>query len=446
MRRLARIISIAYLLSCATLAQQQSGTGNGVAANSTTANSREILLTFDDSGLARTTNTGPGHYFRRGGAYQGTTWSRSRAAEIAHDYPLATVLEWPIRALGVHCVVYRVDDAQVVDGVMAQLRADSRVKSVQRMNTFRALAGEDPYKPLQTSFNSMQVDAVHRWATGSGIRVAIIDTGMDVNHPDLDGQVAEMVDLTGSGLKFEDDIHGTAVAGIIGALAGNGLGIEGVAPDARLLALRACWPERPNGMAAVCNSLTLARALDTAILMKTAIVNLSLTGPPDPLVGELLQVALRDGIIVVAAEPEKTSTPGLIAGIDGVIRVRSEHAQYFSQPGQPGVASITAPGGDVLTTFPHGTYNFASGSSFAAANISGIVALLLELQPGLSSREVETLLSRGMSETTLEGTGSGSTAMNACRIAAQLRPDVVCVDGDAANLVVQESPQTKAGL
>ncbi len=446
MRRLARTISIACLLSCATYAQQQPGAGNGGAATPAMYSSREILLTFDDRGLARTTNTGPGRYFRRGSAYQGTAWSRSRAADIADDYPVDTVLEWPIRALGVHCVVYRVDDAQVLEGVIARLRADSRVKSVQRMNTFRALAGEDPYKPLQTSFNDMQVEAVHRWATGSGIRIAIIDTGVDVNHPDLDGQVAEMVDLTGSGLNFEDDIHGTAVAGIIGALSENGHGIEGVAPDARLLALRACWPERPGDIAAVCNSLTLARALDTAILMKTAIVNLSLTGPPDPLVGALLQVALRDGIIVVAAEPEESAPPGFIAGIDGIIRVRSEHAQYILQAAQPGVAWITAPGGDVLTTFPHGTYNFASGSSFAAANISGIVALLLELQPGLSSREVETLLSLGMSGSTLEATESGSKAMNACRVAARLRPDVVCVDVDAANLVVRESPLTEMGL
>ncbi len=411
-----------------------------------TGSSREILLTFEDPGLVRTTNTGPGHYFRRGNAYSGTTWSRSLAADLARDYPVNTVLEWPIRALGVHCIVYRVDDMHSVDSVIARLRGDSRVRSVQRMNTFRALAGEDPYKPLQTSFNEMQVEAVHHWATGAGVRIAIIDTGVDVNHPDLNGQVAEQVDLTGSGLDFEDDIHGTAVAGIIGALSENGLGIEGIAPDARILALRACWPERSGAIAAVCTSLTLARALDTAILLKTGIVNLSLTGPPDPLVEDLLRVALLDGIIIVAAAPDTAASGGFIDGIDGIIRVQSGGGQGLVPAARRGSYTIMAPGSDVLTTFPRGTYNFASGSSFAAANVSGIIALLLELQPGMSSQRIEELLLLGMGEAYSGDTKTVSPAFNVCLVAAQLRPDFVCAERTHAKLFVQESAADNFGL
>ncbi len=296
------------------------------------------------------------------------------------------------------------------------------------MNTFRALGSEDPYKPLQTSFNDMQIEAVHRRATGAGIRIAIIDTGVDFKHPDLTGQVAEQVDLTGSALNFEDDIHGTAVAGIIAALSENGLGIEGVAPDARLLALRACWPEQSGEIAAVCNSLTLARALDTAILLKTTIVNLSLTGPTDPLVQDLLRVALGDGIIIVAAEPEAPSPLGFIEGIDGIIRVRSSGSQDVTEAAWREVATIMAPGSDVLTTFPNGSYNFASGSSFAAASVSGIIALLLELEPGMSSQRVEQLLLHGMEEPTSGEASPVTASFNVCRVAAQLRPDVVCAD------------------
>jgi hypothetical protein len=446
-RRFTRAIVVASLLSCAVYAQQQSSPGDGGATTAAIESSREILLTFEDRGLVRTTNTGPGHYFRRGSAYQGTSWSRSLAADIARDYPVNTVLEWPIRALGVHCVVYRVGDAQSVDSVIARLRGDTRVKSVQRMNTFRALAGEDPYKPLQTSFNEMQVEAVHRWATGAGIRIAIIDTGVDVNHPDLEGQVAEQIDLTGSGLNFEDDIHGTAVAGIIGALSENGLGIEGVAPDARLLALRACWPERSGAIAAVCNSLTLARALDNAILLKAGIVNLSLTGPPDQLIGDLLKVALLDGIIIVAAEPDRASPPGFIDGIDGIIRVSSRGGQEDPvKAGWGRTDTIMAPGSDLLTTFPRGTYSFASGSSFAAANVSGIIALLLELQPGLSSQRIEKLLLMEMGEPTTGETRAVSKGFNVCRVAAQLRPEFVCADADPSNLLVQKSSVENFGL
>ena len=151
-------------------------------------------------------------------------WARRVAADIAGDYVLQAVTEWPIRALGVHCVAYRVADGQSVEDVIARLRRDTRVKSVQRMNTFRALGSPDsyepdpykadPYKPLQTAFRDMGFEAVHRWATGAGVRVAIVDTGVDVDHPDLAGQVTERFDLTDSGLDFEDDIHGTAIAGI----------------------------------------------------------------------------------------------------------------------------------------------------------------------------------------------------------------------------------------
>ncbi|HEY6131127.1 MAG TPA: S8 family serine peptidase [Halioglobus sp.] len=407
MKHFAIPIAVLVFLACGAHAQESNDRASQVPALATES-SQDILVTFTDRGLVKTTNAGPGQYYRRGSNYQGTTWSRSKAAEIARDYPLKSVLAWPIRALDVHCVVYRVNDAHSVDTVIARLRRDTRVKAVQRMNTFRALGSGDPYRPLQTSINAMQVESVHRWATGAGIRIAIIDTGVDVNHPDLAGQVAEQFDLTDSTSNFSDDIHGTAIAGIIGALSENGLGIEGVAPDARLLALRACWPVRSGAISAVCNSLSLARALDTAITLQPGIVNLSLTGPPDQLIEDLLKVALREGIIIVAAEPEAGSPPGFIADIDGIIRVRSGGDQ--ASAGRHALAPIVAPGIDVLTTFPHGTYNFVSGSSFAAANVSGLIALLLELQPELTSERVEHLLLRGTSEATAEIARTGKIA------------------------------------
>ena len=446
MKHVALAIAVLFFLAGGAYARQESAAVDNLAATPTSDVSREILLTFTDRGLERTTNTGPGHYYRRSINYDGTTWGRSITADLARDYPVNTVLEWPIRSLGVHCVVYRVDDEQSVDSVIARLRSDRRVKSVQFMNTFHALGSEDPYKPLQTSFNDMHIDAVHRQTTGAGIRIAIIDTGVDVKHPDLAGQVAEQVDLTGSALNFEDDIHGTAVAGIIAALSENGLGIEGVAPGARLLALRACWPEQSGAIAAVCNSLTLARALDTAIILKTGIVNLSLTGPADPLIQDLLRVALDDGIIIVAAEPEATSPLGFIDGIDGIIRVRSSGKQDVIEATWREVTTITAPGSDVLTTFPHGSYNFTSGSSFAAANVSGIIALLLELQPGMSSQRVKKLLLHGMEEATNAETRPVSTSFNVCRVAAQLRPDFVCADSGTSKLLVQKFPADSLGL
>jgi hypothetical protein len=429
MNRIVHNLAILICLACAACAEpgaRQDGAPSGTAD----AEVREILVTFVDRGLTRTPNAAPGLYRQRSSDYQATTWSRSISAAIARDYALETITQWPIRALGVHCVVYGVSDTQSLDELIEQLVKDSRVQAVQRMNTFYTMSSDDPYRPLQTSLSAMGIEAAHRWTTGEHVTVAIIDTGVDIAHPDLAGQVAEYADLTSHPSEFDDDIHGTAVAGIIGAVAGNGLGIEGIAPDAHLTALRACWPERPGEIAAVCNSLTLARALDTAIFMKPQVVNLSLTGPPDPLVGALVRSALRAGIVVVAAEPERPEAADFTSGIEGIIRVRAGTGQAGEgAPPSDDTQAVVAPGTDVLTTFPHGTYNFASGSSFAAAHVSGIVALLLQLKPGLTSSQTGELLGAVMRESAIKHASKATAHIDVCKAIMRLRPDVVCTSG-----------------
>ncbi len=357
----------------------QSGQPVGHAGTGVADWQREILVTFTDRGIERTPAGGPGDYHRHSADYQSTAWSQAVSADIARDYALQTVAEWPIRTLGVHCVVFEVRDERPLDEVIGRLTQDRRIGAVQRMNSFRVLGARDPYSRLQTSLDRMQVEAVHPWTTGKGVSVAVIDTGVDFGHPDLAGQVSERADLTGNTGAFGDDIHGTAVAGVIAALSGNGQGIVGVAPGAKIIALRACWPVRPGEVGAVCNSLTLAKALDEAIRLKPRVLNLSLTGPPDPLVEALVRAALEANVIVVAAEPEVPQETGFAGRVAGVIRVRSVADGGKQAQHAPVGAAIAAPGHEVLTTFPHGTYNFISGSSFAAANVSGIVALLLEL-------------------------------------------------------------------
>jgi len=101
----------------------------------------------------------------------------------------------------------------------------------------------------------------------------------------------------------------------------NGTGIAGIAPDAEVYALRACWPDKPGSLAAHCNSFTLALALDQAIRLDSRIVNLSLSGPEDPLLRQLIEKALAKGIIVIAAVPGKDQIGGFPANIPGVIAV-----------------------------------------------------------------------------------------------------------------------------
>ena len=150
----------------------------------------------------------------------------------------------------------------------------------------------------------LRLSELHRIATGKGVKVAQIDTGVDWRHPDLaDGVTSHRNFVDDS--PYVAEVHGTAVAGIIAARGNNGIGMVGVAPDATLLALRACWAEAPAAQPAVCNSFTLAKALQYALGERAQVINLSLTGPRDRLLERLLEVAA-----VVGTNAHGTRCPG----------------------------------------------------------------------------------------------------------------------------------------
>jgi subtilisin family serine protease len=233
----------------------------------------------------------------------------------------------------------------------------------------------------------MHIEAAHQVATGKNITIAVIDTGVDDSHPDLTGQISLEQNFVAQSPETHKDIHGTAVAGVIAATANNRQGIVGVAPGAKLLALKACWPVVPLKPEAMCNSLSLSLALDRVISLKPQIVNLSLTGREDPLVGRLVNKALEAGIIVVAS----AGAAGEVyfpASVPGVVAV---HAAGEHKPG-----TIAAPDQEILTTLPNSSYNFMSGSSFSAAHVSGLIALLLELKSHLTPAQIIALLLASM--------------------------------------------------
>ncbi|HEX7027704.1 MAG TPA: S8 family serine peptidase, partial [Gammaproteobacteria bacterium] len=160
----------------------------------------------------------------------------------------------------------------------------------------------------------------------------------------------------------------------------------GVAPDTRLFSLEACWSAADAP--AVCDSFTLAKAMSWAIREGLEVINLSLAGPEDPLLGRLIEAALNRGISVVAADDarEGLSFP---ASVPGVIAVRAAE-NYDDSARQTGI--FYAPGRDVMTTVPRGAYDFVSGSSMAAAHVSGLVALVRAYDPSLSGDGIQTLL------------------------------------------------------
>lgn len=364
---------------------------------------RRVLVTFVDQTIAREVAGNPMDGYRARGSYLNSGWSQRVARQLADRHALQLVAQWPVTELGVSCVVYEVPPSLPLDAVIATLQKDSTVGSVQRMQSFKvmgepaasvsppvpaAVAGpgySDPYLSLQTSFKSLDIAAWHKKATGHGVRIALVDTGVDLDHPDLRGQIHHFENMAPVAAgRNEADKHGTAVAGVLSALPDNGIGIAGIAPQAEILAFRACWPEQPSALSARCNSFTLALALNQAIRMDSRIINLSLSGPEDPLLRTLVEKALSKGIIVIAAVPAKGDAGGFPANVPGVIAV--------GRGGEDNACEIVAPGRDILTTVPSDAYDFMTGSSFAAPHVAGLAALMLELHPEWNAGDIRAQL------------------------------------------------------
>jgi hypothetical protein len=337
----------------------------------------------------------PAHYrpdALYGGDYRnapGRAARRRMAGALAREHGLSLHDEWPMPALGVDCFVLDAPDRDTAEREARALAGDPRVESAQAMQLFRTLgtqATADPLYAAQPAATAWHLRELHAHTTGKGVRVAVIDSGVAVDHPDLRGQVAvsrNFVDASGN----VGEAHGTAVAGIIAAREGNGIGIAGVAPQARLLALRACWQQ--DGARSACSSFTLARALQFAIDARAQVLNLSLSGPDDRLLSRLLDVALQRGISVVGAVDPHAKGGGFPASHAGVIAVEGLHGT------NPPVTAVLAPAEGIPATLPDGGWGLVSGSSFATAQVSGLVALLRQRSPGLAPAQVLASLGGG---------------------------------------------------
>ncbi|PON17132.1 hypothetical protein C2W62_14835 [Candidatus Entotheonella serta] len=163
------------------------------------------------------------------------------------------------------------------------------------------------------------------------------------------------------------------------------------------MALKACWHGSGTSQPALCSSWTIARAVDFALQNGARILNFSLAGPADPLIERLLTQALSQNVIAVAATLQWQGQPddiGFPASMDHVIAVVSSDLQGHVHSPMPGTdqAVLAAPGIEILTTTPQQTYDFLSGSSLAAAHVSGIAALILEDHPNRTPVRVCSLL------------------------------------------------------
>ena len=354
---------------------------------------------------------------------------RRAAGDLAHRHGLTLAQDWAMPALGVDCFVMSVAPGDSLAEKVSALAQDGRVESVQPMYRFHALGHHDPLFALQPAATAWHLDDLHALTTGRGIAVAQVDSGVDLDHPDLAGQfsVAEnFVDTS----DYAQELHGTEVAGVIAARADNGVGIAGVAPAARLMILRACWQR--DGGTTLCNSFTLAKALQFALDRRARVINLSLSGPHDRLVERLLDAAFARGIVVVAASDPAVPDGGFPASHP---RALSVGAEFAPDQGEAVHARVLAPGRDVPTTQPGGQWGFVSGTSFAAAHVSGLVALMLQLAPGLAPSDVVALLRPAQRPVDISP-ADAPDRIDACAVIARLVPGGRACDGHVAPHVV----------
>ena len=294
-----------------------------------------------------------------------------------------------------NAVVYRwrILRSRSVPDVIRALERDRQVRSAQPNYLF-ALSGETLASsspavaagdPAQYTSAKLRLPEAHAHAKGDGVIVAVIDSSIDGAHPELNGAIAGRFDVLRA--AEAPDAHGTGIAGAISARAR----LLGVAPAARILAVRAF-----DGAKAESTTFNIMTGIDWASTNGARVLNMSFAGPRDPLIGRGLAAAYRRGIVLVAASGNAgpNSPPLYPAAEPAVIAVTATDAEdnVFAASNRGSHIGVAAPGTNILHAAPYATYRMSSGTSLAAAHVSGIVALLLERQPDLTPDSVRNIL------------------------------------------------------
>jgi subtilisin family serine protease len=365
---------------------------------------------------------GTAHGYGGSTNYRVSASATTALREIARQFSLTLVSEWPIEQLQMHCVLLRIPPGTTREAMIGRLKADKRVLIAQPLNDFATTATDDPYARLQSNVSALDVVEAHNFSRGAGIRVAVIDTGVDTLHPDLAGRTQVVRNyIDNDDTSFRNDRHGTQVAGLIAAAANNGIGIVGVAPDVRLMVYKACWQPSAS-VAGRCNSFTIAQALADALTAKAQVINLSLVGPRDPLLEALVVKATESGSIVVGAFSDDPAL-GFPAQLPQVLAV-AEAEKSMGSEGADGI--LRAPARDIVTLVPNGHYDFASGSSLATAQISGVVALLLARNQKLGITRIRELLTESTEKH--DTTHGQFLSVNACTALVQVVRGASCAN------------------
>lgn len=259
------------------------------------------------------------------------------------------------------------------------------------MRIAAASLGSEALGAQQWGLRAVNAEAAWAITQGSGAVVAVVDSGVDATHPDLLGRTAPQLDLLADGAVGDPNGHGTSVAGIIGASL-DGAGIAGLANQVTIL------PVRVMDATGTGDAATIAAGIVAAVDAGAKVVNLSLGGTmPNEILGLAVQYALDAGVTVVAAggnlfaEGNPVVYPAALPGVLGVASLDADgRSSWFSSEGT--FIDLAAPGANILTTVPGGTWEASSGTSMAAPFVSAAAALVRVANPRFSRAKVEAAL------------------------------------------------------
>ena len=306
-----------------------------------------------------------------------------------------TVLETQNFGLTGHAVYrLRIDNNATVAQVIRALSRGGMVASAQPNYLYTlaqavaapADAAPTPVPAVQYVIDKLKLRDLHKITGGDDVVVAVIDSAIDRAHPDLAGAVTETFDALGG--SASPHAHGTGMAGAIASHAR----LTGIAPRARIVAVRAF----DDGASAAGTTFAILKGIDWAHQRSAKIVNMSFAGPADPLLAEMLTRANAAGMVLVAAvgNAGPRSPPLYPAAYREVIGVTAVDADdtLFARANRGPQVRLAAPGVDILVPSPGSAYQITTGTSVAAAYVSGAAALILARRPSATPAEVRRLL------------------------------------------------------
>ncbi|HXW25751.1 MAG TPA: S8 family serine peptidase [Xanthobacteraceae bacterium] len=288
---------------------------------------------------------------------------------------------------------FRIANGRSVEDVIRAMEAEKISATAQPNYVFRlqqdlnAARRQPAGNGYQYVVAKWRLNDVHRVATGKNVLVAMIDSEVDQRHPDLAGAIADRLEPIG--LDFKPQPHGTGMAG---AMASH-RSLVGVAPGVKILAVNAFGSDAETVYG---TTEQILKGIDWAIAKGAKIINMSFAGPRDPLVQLALKKAYDKGIVLVAAAGNAgaQSEPLFPAADPNVIAVTATDVNdaLLPQANRGAHISVAAPGVDILVPAPNAQYQLTSGTSVSAAEVSGVVALMLERKPDADPEAIRNAL------------------------------------------------------